>query len=72
MRVRNCNWRCYNAKSKDCRCQCNGINHGVGAPQARENFKNLGLAWKTPNVRRTPVQTIRKRRTFPGQGRLFV
>ena len=72
MRVRNCNWRCYNAKSKDCRCQCNGINHGVGAPQARENFKNLGLAWKTPNVRRISVQTSRRRRASPGQGCLFV
>lgn len=46
---RRCNWRCYEAKSPECRCQCNGVNHGVGETRARENFQRLGLLWKTPS-----------------------
>jgi hypothetical protein len=71
MRVRKCNWQCYEAKSKDCRCQCNGLNHGVGAEQARENYRKLGLMWSIPGTRRIGFRTSRKRRVPPEQGYLF-
>ncbi len=71
MRVRKCNWRCYDAKCKDCRCQCNGLNHGVGADQARANFRKLGLIWNPPSVRRATLRARRKRSVSPEQGCLF-
>lgn len=68
---RRCNWRCYEAKSLECRCQCNGVNHGVGETRARENSQRLGLVWKTPAIRRVTFPKKRQRRVHPGQGVLF-
>ena len=68
---RRCNWRCYEAKSSDCRCQCNGVNHGVGETRARDNFQRLGLLWKAPAIRRVTFARKRRRRVHPGQGVLF-
>ena len=68
---RKCSARCYNAKSKECRCQCNGVNHSVGETRARENFQRLGLVWKTPKIRPVTFQRKRRRRVHPGQGVLF-
>lgn len=71
MGSRRCNWRCYEAKSDECRCQCNGVNHGVGAEQARENFRRLGLLWNSSPIRHVTVRKSRKRRVAPEQGWLF-
>lgn len=69
MRVRGCNWRCYEAVSQECRCQCNGVNHGVGEAQARENFRRLGLIWKTPTSQRVAFRKT-ARKPVPAQQRL--
>ena len=71
MRVRGCNWRCYEAVSKECRCQCNGVNHGVGEAQARENFRRLGLLWKTPTFRRLGFRKVARRCVSAQQQLLF-
>jgi len=47
MRVYRCNPRCYNAVSRECRCQCNGANHGVGEIQARANCTKIGIPLRT-------------------------
>lgn len=69
--ARKCNWQCYDAKSKECRCQCNGINHGVGKVQAQENFRRLGLIWTTSRTRRLRSSKRQKWRVPPEQGWLF-
>ena len=71
MGSRKCTWRCYEAKSQECRCQCNGVNHGVGVEQARENFRRLGLLWSSSTIRHVTVRKNRKHRVPPEQGRLF-
>src|SRR5215472_8735695 len=71
MASRKCNWRCYEAKRSECRCQCNGVNHGVGEARARENFRRLGLLWNSSPARRITVRKSRKHRVPPEQGRLF-
>src|SRR5260370_42236069 len=70
MRVRRCNAKCYAAKGNDCSCQCNGVNHGVGAQQARENTHKLGLLWSIPSHRAVCPRS-RKRAAHPGQASLF-
>lgn len=62
MRIYRCNPRCFNAVSKECHCQCNGINHGVGETQARANFAKLGLSLKTTPAPRRP--SMHKRRVL--------
>ena len=71
MAARRCDPRCYDAKGNDCHCQCNGINHGVGAQQARENFRKLGLMWNSPTRRRITIHRPRKRPVPREQGCLF-
>jgi hypothetical protein len=71
MRVYKCNPRCYNAVSSECSCQCNGLNHGVGEAQARENFRSMGLIWKIPAVRKVSVRRRRVRKVPPEQASLF-
>jgi hypothetical protein len=71
MSSRRCDPRCYDAKGNDCRCQCNGVNHGVGAQQARENYRKLGLAWKMPATRRITRRKNRKHPVSREQGCLF-
>ena len=70
MRVRRCNAQCYDAKGKDCRCQCNGLNHGVGQHQARENARKFGLLWNVP-ARTVICRRTRKRAVPPEQRSLF-
>jgi hypothetical protein len=70
MSASRCNAKCYDAKGKDCHCECNGINHGVGAQQARENMRKLGLIWRMPS-RAFTVRKARKRFVPPEQGSLF-
>jgi len=72
MRTRKCNWQCYDAKSSQCRCQCNGLNHGIGLERARENFRKLGLVWNESRVKRVTFSKRRKRPVPPEQGWLFV
>lgn len=36
-RRRRCDARCYNAKHQECKCICQGKNHGVGLKQAVDN-----------------------------------
>lgn len=40
---KRCDARCYNAKSKVCKCICKGENHGVGEQEAftRSMLKSL-------------------------------
>lgn len=38
---RRCDAKCYNAKSETCTCICEGVNHGVGLEQARDNLHEL-------------------------------
>ncbi len=71
MSARRCDPRCYDAKGNDCRCQCNGVNHGVGAQQARENFRRLGLMWNTPTAKRIAIRKPRKHSVSREQGWLF-
>jgi hypothetical protein len=47
MHVYRCNPRCYNAVGRECRCQCNGANHGVGEIQARTTCRRLGIPLTT-------------------------
>jgi len=70
MRVRRCNAKCYDAKGRDCNCYCNGVNHGVGAQQARENMRKLGLTWGAA-ARRVRCHRSRKRTAPLEQGLLF-
>jgi hypothetical protein len=71
MRVYRCNPRCYNAISRECRCQCNGENHGVGEIQARANCSRLGIPLKTAISRRVSARRRRIAKSSVGQGRLF-
>lgn len=72
MRTRKCNWQCYDAKCRECRCQCNGLNHGVGQVRARKNFQRLGLVWNESPQKRVVINKRRKRFVPPEQGQLFV
>jgi hypothetical protein len=71
MRVYRCNPRCYNAISRECRCQCNGENHGVGEIQARANCSRLGIPLKTAISRRGSTRRNRTTKASAGQGWLF-
>ena len=35
--IGRCDARCYNAKGDECKCVCNGTNHGRGYDEARAN-----------------------------------
>lgn len=39
-RAHTCDARCYSAKGTNCRCFCNGANHGKGLQFAIDNCKN--------------------------------
>ena len=69
MSLRRCNAKCYNARGPDCNCLCNGVNHGVGEQQARENSRKIGLIWKAPTHHSRPRRN--RRVVVPEQGHLF-
>lgn len=71
MRVYRCNPRCYNAISRECRCQCNGANHGVGETRALENSRRLGFTLFTTRRKRVTGYRRRRRKTSSEQGWLF-
>jgi hypothetical protein len=71
MGVYRCNPRCYNAISPDCRCQCNGANHGVGEIRARANCTTLGIPLRTTASHRVSVRKARGGKTPTQQGWLF-
>lgn len=71
MRVYRCNPRCYNAVSSECRCQCNGQNHGVGEIQARANCSKLGIPLRTVVSRRVRIPKGRGGKTPIEQAWLF-
>jgi hypothetical protein len=71
MRVYRCNPRCYNAVSRECRCQCNGANHGVGEIQARANCSSLGIPLRTTVSHRVRLRTSRKGKAPAEQDWLF-
>jgi hypothetical protein len=71
MRVYRCNPRCYNAISRECRCQCNGANHGVGEMQAQANCRRLGIPLRTVVSRRVSIRKGRKSKAPVEQGWLF-
>ena len=37
-RAHTCDARCYNAKGTECKCFCNGANHGKGFEYAVDNI----------------------------------
>jgi hypothetical protein len=37
--TQRCDARCYSAKHGNCRCICNGSNHGVGIQKALDNVR---------------------------------
>ena len=43
--VGRCDASCYHALGPDCRCICQGANHGVGRLEAIENTRELGESW---------------------------
>lgn len=71
MRVYRCNPRCYNAVSQECRCQCNGANHGVGEVRARANCTTLGIPLRTTVSHRVSIRKGRKGRASSQEGWLF-
>jgi hypothetical protein len=71
MRVYRCNPRCYNAFGRECRCQCNGANHGVGETQARTNCGRLGIPLRTVVVHGASIRKSRNGQAPVQQGWLF-
>jgi len=49
-----CNERCYNAKTKNCGCICNGLNHGVGRTMAIKHTREAGTLAVAAYVVRHP------------------
>lgn len=41
--TRQCDARCYDAKTAHCDCICGGKNHGAGKQQAMENVQKIFL-----------------------------
>lgn len=71
MRVYGCNPRCFNAVSQECRCQCNGANHGVGEIRARANCTTMGIPLRTTVSHRVSIRNGRKCKVSLQQGWLF-
>jgi len=71
MRVYRCNPRCYNAISRECRCQCNGANHGVGEVRARGNCASLGIPLRTTVSHRLSIRKGRGAKASLQQEWLF-
>ena len=69
-RFRRCYPKCYNAKSRECRCICGGTNHGAGGGQACETARESGLS-RTPKPKQIPTQRRRKSVAPREQGKLF-
>jgi hypothetical protein len=68
---RRCYPKCYNARSRECRCICGGANHGAGGRQAYENGRESGLSW-SPNPKRQILPARSRKSAVPKeQGKLF-
>jgi hypothetical protein len=63
-----CNPKCYNAISRDCTCACGGVNHGVGELKARQNCRELGIAWSSHPQRVFSPKRRRRSTQAPEQG----
>jgi len=47
-RIGQCDAKCYDGTSLQCRCICGGINHGVGRQRAAKNAVDMSLRHCTP------------------------
>jgi len=65
-----CDSRCYDAKTKRCRCCCGGKNHGVGLNQAIKNAEEIVRAAAAGDCPERLEQWTFE--TPPKQFRLFV
>jgi hypothetical protein len=43
--VGRCDAKCYNAWGPECRCICQGGNHGAGRQEAIENTREMAESW---------------------------
>ncbi len=70
-RFRRCHPKCYNARSRECRCICGGANHGAGKQQAYENAREPGPSWSPTPRQQIPSARSRKSAVPKEQGKLF-
>ena len=62
-----CDARCYNAKSKKCKCCCGGMNHGAGLQNAAQNTQQ----YADQLVKRYSIPNKEELTKHAAQGNLF-